>query len=177
MKAMDTSCYSEIDDSLMLSFESNESSPKSDGLHTRPEIAAQVHKHVLNAVNHKHSSNSLESSIRIANEAPGAKFQLPATKYKIRKIIEPVFEHEYYYECERCEEYTTVPRIRQSERTIDCDYCGSTIQKKSKNFFILIPLKQQLQESLEKNWISISSYQHSRTDNSFISDVKDGSIC
>lgn len=174
---MDTSCFSEISDSLMISFESTASkSPKPSTSHARPEVAEQVRKHVSNKIKYKHSISSLEETIKIVNEAPGTKFQLPATIYNIRKKIEPVFEHEFHYECGICGEYTAFSGTRPRESVIDCDNCNNKIEKKSDNFFVYIPLQQQLQESIQNNWTSILTYSDLKSDDNYICDVQDGSI-
>lgn len=174
---MNTSCYSEMSGSLMLSFNSSDSSVCETVPTTRPEVAKQLEKCVLNGMKYNNPLTCLESSVRILNEAPGAKFQLPETKYQVRRAIEPAFEFEFHYECKKCDTFSGIPSKGANKEQAVCVYCGDIIEKKSDNFFIYIPLQQQLQKSIRDNWDSIIRFRETERDENYVCDVRDGSIC
>lgn len=97
---IDQSYFSEICDSFnTLSFSSNDS--KKNELHSekviRPEVFDQVAKCVKKGLKYNEPLTSIESALKIMNEVPGSRFQLPHTKYKFRQAIGPAIDIEMHY--------------------------------------------------------------------------------
>lgn len=176
---MNLSYFSHISDEQIISFNSNDSvsfeTEESDS-RVNTEVAKQIGKCLENTLDFNSPLTCLRKNIEIINDTPGIKVELPATMFKIRKTIKPAFRHEFHYACHLCENYTLDDRKCKSDQ-IACDYCDGTIKKSSHNFFVYIPLKQQLMASIEKNWESILDFKCRKRDTKFISDIHDGVIC
>lgn len=161
----------------MISFNSTDSTEKlRSELKFRSEVTDQVEKVVLNALKYNNPKSCIESSIKIMNEVPGSKFHLPETKYMVKETIQTVFDFEVHYMCKKCEIYTGTPYKKAKISQIVRKECGATFGKKSDEFFIYIPIEQQLRLSIEKNFDSIIQFKCSERDENFVSDVRDGSI-
>lgn len=161
----------------MISFNSNDSTEKLRSVSKfRSEVIEQVEKVVLNALKYNNPQTCIESSIGILNEVPGSKFHLPETKYMVRQTIELALEFEVHYMCKKCEVYTGLPYKQAKISQIDCKQCHTAFDKKSDEFFIYIPIEQQLRLSIKKNFDSIMKFKYSDRDENFVSDVRDGSI-
>lgn len=175
---MNTSIYSNISSNKYISFNTNDSiSEESFELSStvNPEVANQLSKYIENKLDYNLPLKCLEKNIKIRNETPGVKVTLPQSTYKIRKAINLKFEHEFYYECPKCKNYTVDNESRS--RQLDCQYCECNIEKTLQNFFAYIPLQQQLQESIGKNWESIFHYKQTERDEQYLTDIHDGLIC
>lgn len=162
----------------MVSFNSNDSTEKLCPLAKkfRPEVTDQMEKVVLNALKYNVPQTCIENSLKILNEVPGSKFHLPETKYKMRQTIEPVFEFEVHYKCEKCKIYTGIQRKQATSNHINCKQCNGAFDRKTNEFFIYIPLEQQLRLSIEKNFNSIVQFKNSHRDGNNVSDPRDGTV-
>lgn len=58
-----------------------------------------------------------------------------------------------------------------------CQYCEFNIKKSLHNFFIYIPVQQQLEASIEQNWESIFDFKQTEREEQCIADIHDGLIC
>lgn len=151
-----------MNESQMISFDSNDSRKSTELVpRIRPEIAQQVEKCLTNGLKYNQPLTCLENSMKILNQAPCVKFQLPETKYKIKQSIDPAFEYEMHYHCKKCQLYTGFPRKQAIKIALVCTHCDDIIEKKSNKFFIYIPLRQQLKSSIKKHWDSILRFQNS----------------
>lgn len=173
----DQSYFSQINDSLMQSFTSIDSTKSVvSQLLIRPDVSDQLAKCIRKGLKHQEPLTSIESSLKIMNEVPGARYQLPETKYKIRQTIHPGFDIDLHYKCQRCGLYTGVPKSLVNKIQLNCPHCECNILKTADNFFVYIPIKQQLVESIRKNWTSILCFKQRKRDENFISDIHDGHI-
>lgn len=77
---------------------------------------------------------------RIVNSTPGSVIKVPETKYLIKKCIEPKFKLETHAKCRRCLNYygNTCSEIR-------CNSCDIPIKATNSDYFIYIPVKEQLE--------------------------------
>lgn len=83
------------------------------------------------------SYQSMESMARdIVNTTPGATVKIPATIYKLRKAVPPAFEYQMQYRCTCCG--------NRSINSKECDLCQTKINPLRSDYFVNIPIKQQL---------------------------------
>lgn len=82
-----------------------------------------------------------------------------------------------HYKCQKCKKYTTINSVIKSSQ-VQCKNveCGVIIEKKGDNFFIYIPLAQQLQQSIKMHFDSIQRIR-GRPKTDCISDIHDGENC
>lgn len=112
---------------------------------------------------------SLENHSRIINSTPNASIQIPTTKYKLKNIALPQFKMEYHIFCKNCKNYSVTAK---NGFQIKCDLCSVPIGTSVSEFFIYIPLEQQLRKMITENFEEIC-FENSSQDNNFISDVHD----
>lgn len=124
---------------------------------------------VSNMLRFNHSFSSLEPSADIVNSTPNASIRIPATKYKLKKIMQKDYSFEYNIKCSHCQNYS-VTAI--SGRRIECGSCSEAISTSFSEFFVYIPLEQQLKKVIFENFEEIDTYP-SRQDETSISDVHD----
>lgn len=97
------------------------------------------------------SYESMESMARdVVNTTPGARIKVPSTMYKIRKSVRPIFEYLMQYKCAACNNLSTDSK--------KCDSCGAKIDPSRSNYFVCIPIKQQLIEHLNSDLDEIIAY-------------------
>lgn len=78
-----------------------------------------------------------------------------------------------YIKCENCAKCTKVPS--NQKKGSKCSHCETTLKTSETNFFVIIPVKDQIIRSVQKNWKAISEFDTSKKDNS-LGDVHDGEI-
>lgn len=110
--------------------------------------------------------------IAIANEMPGSKIELPTTAYKVEKSLPMIFNYYFYIQCKSCKTYS-----KTNNNMVICVQCESLGQFKMLNrfkaeYFIYIPLQQQLKQIVARNFKEIMEYQ----DNNEIYDTKKSEI-
>lgn len=141
-------------------------------------MARGVERILKYAVDNSSTLKSMEGAAKIVNLTEGAHFSLPESKYKLQKMFEPIFVHELYYKCEKCNKYTKISSDK-AVKEVKCSAakCGVTIAKKKDNFFVYIPLAPQLRETIKTHFDSIMRYRDRKKMEKVISDVHDGEIC
>lgn len=127
--------------------------------------AQRLVNHILNFNN---SLSNLEVTAQIVNSTPNASIRIPTTKYKLKQTI-TTFSMEYHIRCANCQNYSVTTKMG---RHIECDSCSAVISTSSSEFFVYIPLEQQLREVFHENFAEICSYPYRQDDDS-IRDVHD----
>lgn len=143
----------------------------------QPEVVQQVQEILHHAVENNSTLIGIEQTAKLVNHVKGAHFRVPESKYLLQKVVKPIFDYELHYKCQKCATYTAHHSNMKSNQ-VQCENfkCGVTIETKSDNFFIYIPLPQQLRQSIKMHYNSIKFYRNrEKTDR--ISDVHDGYIC
>lgn len=108
---------------------------------------------------------------QIINKTPSASIQVPSTVYKMRKFIKPGLIYEFHIQCSKCNIYTATESSKGN-----CTKCGKNLNTIESNYFVYIPIKQQLMKSIEDHLPRIKSYESDRDRNSedgIIRDVYD----
>lgn len=102
---------------------------------------------------------------------------MPESTHLIDRMHKPIFDYEIHYKCQRCQAYTALhSAMKLNEVKCKDSKCAVNIVKKADNFFIYIPLAQQIRESIGKHFDYIMNHrERERTER--ISDVHDGYIC
>lgn len=175
---LDLSLLSHISDNQHLSFNTNDSvcsdlSDSTSNIH--PVVVKQLTKIIENKLDYHLPLTCMKKQVKLLNETPGSRFKLPETTYEIRKTMKPKFVHEFHYECARCKNYT-INNHPQSPELI-CQHCNVSLEKTLHNFFVYVPLQQQLKASIEKNWESIFNFNQTEREEQYIADIHDGLIC
>lgn len=177
VSGINSTCFSHLSETQMLSFESDELNNEPAAKRFHPSISNQIQTCVANALRHKTPFSSIQDSLKIMNDVPGAMFKLPTTPHKIDQATEPIFNFRFHYFCEKCQSYS-VHSNSSIRNQFKCTHCDGNIFQKPNNYFITIPLKQQLENSIAKNWKSIIRFRdENENELQYIQDIHDGSIC
>lgn len=133
--------------------------------------AQQTKKAVSQFIQFNQSFKSLEQFTSIVNRTPGARYQLPTTKYKIKKLCFPIFDNEYYIKCSTCMKYT----MTTSDK-VQCGNCEDSLKRGISEYFVYIPIYPQLEKSIIDNFEEIMSYRERFIETkNVITDIQDAS--
>lgn len=132
------------------------------------EIATDHAKRIVSQMlRFNHWFSSLEPNAHIVNSTPNASIRIPTSKYKLKKTMQSEISFEYHIRCDICGIYS----LSASSRT-ECDLCATDISTTNSNFFIYIPLEQQLKQVIYENFEEIHCYPSSQDEN-LITDIHD----
>lgn len=107
--------------------------PKSVNCHTERLVA-----HYLKF---NQSYNGLENMAHIMNLMDNVSIQVPESRYKIMKQINPQFKIEFHIFCSKCKNYTAT-----STQEILCSSCSNKLKTAEAKYFVYIPIEQQLRK-------------------------------
>jgi Transposase family tnp2 len=122
---------------------------------------------------------ALEHLLKLVNAVkPGA---APTTKYLFTRMLHTSYTPIFHYYCKKCMRYlgekkNLIEEFKGSKIICEnCNYCFSLKKKNQGTFFVQLPLKQQLQNIIDKHKECFSSTDD---DNTFdeINDLTSGSI-
>lgn len=126
-----------------------------------------IARHINRLVGHNAQFNgsyrSMENMAEIVNATPNAAIKLPTTKHLIKKSLPPNFIFKTYIKCRTCSIYTTAGYVNETF----CQLCNNLTKTSCADYFIYIPIEQQLEQSIRNNIDEILSYY------SFVSEQKD----
>lgn len=123
--------YSSLDTSLNECFLLQESNNVS-----KNPVTVAINKLLQFQADHYTSNRATIQMAKIQNEVPGSGIEIPLSKKQMEKRASQKFSFEYYVFCEKCKEVT-----KHQEKCLQCDIITA---KTRENFFIYIPVKQQL---------------------------------
>lgn len=110
------------------------------------------------------SYQSMESMARdVVNTTPGAAIKVPQTIYQLRKSVKPIFEYQMYHKCAKCGNHSINAK--------ECDTCQAKIIPSRSKYFVCIPIKQQLLQSLQSDFDEIITYYESVLAEDQITDI------
>lgn len=122
---------------------------------------------VSNGLQFNQPYKSIEKMADIVNITPNASIRVPHTIYKIKKMVKTDFTFQYYVECSQCKSYST---SSSNDMRLKCDSCESDIKRTISNFFVYIPLEQQIRKSLDEKFDEVMGYKP-EDDGNFMTDV------
>lgn len=105
--------------------------------------------------------------IPILNSVPGASIEIPNDKRYMNKNTEFIYEIKFYAKCVKCKELGLCGA--------QCDKCGIVLKKTETDYFIYIPVGQQIKKTLVDNLMEIKQYIN-RPRNGKITDIDDGKV-
>lgn len=127
-------------------------------------------KVVSHALHFNQSYKELEEMAKIINSTPNASIRVPTSKYMLKKSVKQNLSIEYHIRCAECKN-TTISI--SSGVLVECETCLKKISTANSDFFIYIPIEQQLRKIIDEHFYEICSYPSS-VDENFITDVHDG---
>lgn len=109
---------------------------------------------------------------KIINKTPDTSIRIPQTLHKVKKEVESGYHFEYHVECWKCANYTVSD---SNAINLQCQNCSSNIKRTLSNFFVYIPLKQQILRMIDDKFEEILSYRNGDNDSepSIMTDVHD----
>lgn len=134
-----------------------------------------IERHMENFFDHNLKYNcsfkAMESMAKIINTTPNAAVFLPNTKYKIKKELNPIFNHQFQIRCSTCKNY-----MASSKSATKCMICDVPISTGDSDHFLYIPIKQQLEHSMAKNLEEILNYNSHVLSANELTDIHSGKI-
>lgn len=125
-------------------------------------------KVVSHFLKHNQSYKSLEGLAKVVNTTPGAHYQIPTTRYRIQKLIDPLLTPEYYIKCKVCKKYSST-----TSNKVPCKACSLPLKRADSKYFIYLPFTSQLKQSIIEHFENIISYGKCFGDNNLlITDVQ-----
>lgn len=110
---------------------------------------------------------------KIVNETPNASIQVPTSKYLLKKAITKNMSVsvQYHIRCAVCKNYSV---SLLSGAQIECESCSKRISTANDDFFIYLPIEEQLRAVVEENLDEILSYSSAANIDDDIKDIHDG---
>lgn len=153
-----------------LSLESNAPTKNTDDfINVQCSSKLQITKNMVShCIRFNQSYKSLEGMAKLISTT--AEINVPDTKFKIRKMIDPLITTEFYIMCESCQIYspTTTSHVK-------CSSCSQLLKRVHSRYFVNLPLKTQLIKVIDEHFENILAYDQ-KFDGpvSVIRDVQDG---
>lgn len=129
-------------------------------------ISNQTERLVSHYLKFNQSYNGMEEMSHIMNLMDNVSIQVPESRYRIMKQINPQFKVEFQIFCSKCKCYTPT-----SNSEVLCSKCLENLKTSKCNYFVYIPIEQQLRKVIKDNWNEILSYPN--PENGTIRDVHD----
>lgn len=126
-------------------------------------------------IKHNLTLRWLEDLMQLFNEKPDTVGRFPTNKTQILKMmknadcIDPI----YYTCCKKCKTYSENLSIRNDQR--NCSNCKTELRASETNYFVYLPISNQIKRSIINNWKYIET-QIEDTDDEKITDVHDSEI-
>lgn len=125
-------------------------------------------RHNLDLVALEDLMTLLNSNREICDLFPTHKKQILKMFREGRDMIEVL----YFIRCGKCNKI--IKKNSEDERHLQC--CGVTLKKTETNFYVHLPLKKQIIQSIQNNWEAIKKFRSSGADSRTISDAHDGEV-
>lgn len=128
-------------------------------------------------VKHNITLECLSDWVKLLNTKLEDCEKLPTGKVHLLKLFNEycdVVDIFFYVKCNKCPKVTKIQSDRRNEHA--CSGCDNSLKTTETNFFVVIPVEQQIVRSVEKNWKEISEFDTSDKNSKFYSDAHDGSI-
>lgn len=106
---------------------------------------------------------------RTLNLMPGSQIEVPTSKKTLKKEVQLKYSFLRYIVCKKCN-----CLVQESEKL--CPICGFISKKSKNNYFIYIPLVQQIKSSIRKYAKEIVEFRNNSKSGDYICDYFDGSV-
>lgn len=154
--------FEEYDDDSIIIHE-HELQPKV----TNP-IAQITNQILLDRANFNKSYAAASAHSKSINTVPGAQIRIPTEKNKMKREATLKYQYETYIFCDFCDIL-----FKKGE---SCENCGKVTKKRKNNYFIYIPILQQIKHMLNKYLDLILQHIGKERNEQVISDVFDSKI-
>lgn len=128
----------------------------------------------------KHKFTTLECSsdwVQLLNTKLEDYEKLPPGKFQLQNLFR---EHSdavnvfLFIKCNKCSKCTKVQSDLKAGSK--CSHCETLLKTSETNFFVIIPVEEQIIRSVRKNWINISEFDTSANSEESYRDAHDGEI-
>lgn len=102
--------------------------------------------------------------------------KLPRGKVQLLNLFRENFDLAEFFFFVKCGKCSKSIKILSTEKKVKCSNCDFLLQTTETNFFVIIPVEQQIIQSAQKNWEEISKFDSSERNTESYTDAHDGSI-
>lgn len=113
--------------------------------------------------------NLFNTRLEECEKLPPGKVQLLQLFHENR-ISTDIF---FFVMCDKCMKSTKVQS--DQKKGLKCSHCDESLKTNETNFFVILPVEEQIKQSVKNNWTEISEFKTS-DDKDYISDAHDGTI-
>lgn len=134
-----------------------------------------ITKHLEQFLHHNLKFNSsyknMENMAKVLNTTPNTSVKVPSTAYLIRKCIPVKIKYEFQIKCPACNNFIT-----SEKNGTFCTLCNLSIKTSNCDYFVTIPLQQQLKLTVEKYFDDILAYGENIIKLDGIADLHNGNV-
>lgn len=130
---------------------------------------------------HNLTLTALEDLLLLVNkiiiQCDGSKdYILPTSKYLFKKIFGRTVI-EYHTKCTACDKFSITNQLNERKKCTNAE-CKSPIIPKETNFFVYMPIGEQLKEIIERNVDEIDEYSSNvkKVENNVITDIQNSRL-
>lgn len=131
-----------------------------------------VDKILYHYIRHNVTFTCLEDTCKLMAAARTSSIEFPLTKYSLMKTMEErasiTLKRTYFVECSKCNIYSTASATKHE---VQCNKCKQLLIADETNFFIYIPIENQIIQSLKLNWSQVERFNEKDSHSDTISDV------
>lgn len=113
----------------------------------------------------------MEGMASVINATPNGSIKVPSTKYKLKMLIPPALNTEIHIKCVNCGNY-----MSSAKSQTECELCKVLIKTTDLDYFVYIPIKQQLLLTLSRNLSDIILYATTVSLSNQISDLQNAEL-
>lgn len=95
-----------------------------------------INQMVALATKSKMSDNTISKLVPVIDGIPGVSIEIPKFKQTRQKFVHKLMEPRYFAKCEKCGEL--------NDCSSKCSKCNYIVEKKSENFFVYLPVEEQI---------------------------------
>lgn len=162
---------SEIDMSLLMRSFSEYSSEDSDIIlesETVNHFCELTNKVMIHRATYNTSYAAAVGFAETLNSVPGSKVKIGTSTVQLMRETTKLFNYEYYVFCDQCNILVKV--------NTKCSICEKITKKRKDNYFIYIPIEQQVKHSLKNNLQNVLDFLKQERKEGEICDFLDGEM-
>lgn len=118
------------------------------------------------------SYKSMENMAKVLNSTPNTSVKVPSTTYMIKKCLPAKINYNSHIKCQKCNNFTA-----SEKKESVCTQCNIPIKTAECDYFVTIPLEQQLKLTVDKHFDDILAYGEKVIKTNDITDLQNGNVC
>lgn len=135
---------------------------------SRNPVAGMINEVLSHRAKHNTSYSAACSFAHSLNNVPGSLVKIPEKKRELKREVNLGYEYTHYVFCQSC---NVLAKLGET-----CKICSKYTKKRKDNYFIYIPVEQQIKAMLKRHLAHILEQSNQERNEDDICDVFDGNI-